>query len=82
MVNKKTSKEVAKVASKKLKKDTVWSNTKSSAWSVLAQSKTNKVTTKKTATKASQVLRDWRTSKKSKSVAWSALSQTKRKKRK
>lgn len=79
-MNKKTSKKVAKIASDKLKKENIWKNTKSVAWSALSQSKTSKKTTKKIATKASKVLRDWRTSKKSKTVAWSVLSQTKRKK--
>lgn len=82
MANKKTSVKVAKLASQTLKKDNVWKNTKSCAWSDLSQSKTNKTTTDKVATKASKVLLDWRTSKKSKSVAWSALSQAKHKNKK
>ncbi len=80
MTNKKTSKKIAKLASKTLKKSNVWKNTKSVAWSDLSQTKTNKTTSKKVATKASNILKDWRTGKKSKSLAWSALSQKQKKK--
>ncbi len=81
MANKKTSDEIAKIASKILKDDSYSETSKSVAGSVLSQTNTKKGTSKDISEKASKVLRDDRFSKESKSAARSALSQAKKNKK-